>query len=52
VGLFSALEAGMFADTRRPRQGGRGADGILRRGPEYSNPFLEAFDRQHAGAIS
>ena len=50
MGLFAALEAGVFADTRRPRSGGRGADGILPRDADYSNPFLEAFDRKHAGA--
>jgi beta-lysine 5,6-aminomutase alpha subunit len=50
MGLFAALEAGLFADTRRPREGGRGADGILPREADYSNPFLEAFDREHAGA--
>jgi len=50
MGLFAALEAGVFADTRRPRSDGRGADGILPRDADYSNPFLEAFDREHAGA--
>jgi beta-lysine 5,6-aminomutase alpha subunit len=50
MGLFAALEAGVFADTRRPREGGRGADGIISREADYSNPFLEAFDREHAGA--
>jgi len=50
VGLFEALTAGVFAETRRPRDGGRGRDGVLRRHPEYSNPFREAWDRQPAGA--
>jgi beta-lysine 5,6-aminomutase alpha subunit len=51
-GLFEALAAGAFADTRRPREGGRGRDGVLRRHPEYSNPFREAWDREPAGAPS
>ncbi|MGE5278866.1 MAG: lysine 5,6-aminomutase subunit alpha TIM-barrel domain-containing protein [Acidobacteriota bacterium] len=50
VGLFEALAAGVFADTRRPRDGGRGREGVIRRHPEYSNPFREAWDRQPAGA--
>ena len=49
-GLFEALAAGVFADTRRPREGGRGREGVLRRHPEYSNPFREAWDRDPAGA--
>jgi beta-lysine 5,6-aminomutase alpha subunit len=49
-GLFDALAAGVFADTRRPREGGRGREGVLARHPEYSNPFREAWDREPAGA--
>jgi beta-lysine 5,6-aminomutase alpha subunit len=52
VGLFEALATGVFADTRRPREGGRGREGVLRRHPEYSNPFREAWDRQPAAAAS
>ena len=51
-GLFEALSAGAFADTRRPREGGRGRDGVVRRHPDYSNPFREAWDREPAGAAS
>ena len=52
AGLFEALASGVFADTRRPRDGGRGRDGVLPRHPEYSNPFREAWDRQPAAAAS
>jgi beta-lysine 5,6-aminomutase alpha subunit len=52
TGLFDALAAGVFADTRRPREGGRGREGVVRRHPEYSNPFREAWDREPAGATS
>jgi beta-lysine 5,6-aminomutase alpha subunit len=41
AGLFGALAEGLFADTRRPRGGGRGAEGVLEKDPSYSNPFLE-----------
>ncbi len=50
IGLFEALATGVFADTRRPREGGRGREGVLPRHPEYVNPFREAFDREPAGA--
>ena len=52
VGLFDALAAGVFADTRRPRDGGRGREGVVPRHPEYSNPFREVWDREPAGAAS
>jgi beta-lysine 5,6-aminomutase alpha subunit len=52
AGLFEALASGVFADTRRPRDGGRGREGVLPRHPEYSNPFREAWDRQPATVTS
>jgi len=52
IGLFDALSSAVFADTRRPRDGGRGREGVVARPPEYSNPFREAWDRQPAGAVS
>ncbi|HEY6066017.1 MAG TPA: lysine 5,6-aminomutase subunit alpha [Thermoanaerobaculia bacterium] len=42
-GLFDALAAGVFAATRRPREGGRGSDGVVPRAVDYANPFLEAW---------
>ena len=49
-GLFAALAEGVFADTRRPRDKGRGYDGVLRRDDAYANPFLEAWSRTPAEA--
>jgi len=49
-GLFDALAAGVFADTRRPIDRGRGLDGVVRRDPGYANPFLEAWTRSMSGA--
>jgi beta-lysine 5,6-aminomutase alpha subunit len=40
-GLFSALEKGMFADVKRSRTGGKGLSGVLRKGLNYYNPFIE-----------
>ncbi|MCI2082348.1 MAG: lysine 5,6-aminomutase subunit alpha [Bacteroidales bacterium] len=40
-GLFTSLEKGIFADVKRPRNGGRGLDGVVRKGEHYRNPFIE-----------
>ena len=50
AGLFQALADGVFAQTSRPRDRGRGAEGVLRRAEDYSNPFLEVWAGQAAGA--
>ena len=39
IGMFEAIEAGMFADTVRTREGGRGLDGVVRRDLSYENPI-------------
>jgi beta-lysine 5,6-aminomutase alpha subunit len=49
-GLFVALAEGVFADTRRPRDRGRGFDGVVRRDAAYVNPFTEAWSETPAGA--
>ncbi len=40
-GLFSALEKGMFGDVKRPRNGGKGLAGVVEKGKNYQNPFIE-----------
>jgi beta-lysine 5,6-aminomutase alpha subunit len=42
-GLMAAIEDGTFADVRRPRDGGRGFEGVFAKGERYWNPFAEAF---------
>jgi beta-lysine 5,6-aminomutase alpha subunit len=49
VGMFGAIAQGWFADTARPRDGGRGREGVAERGPGYMNPFLEMWEPQLAG---
>ena len=44
VGMFEAIEQGWFADTARPRDGGRGLEGVAEREPGYHNPFLELWE--------
>jgi beta-lysine 5,6-aminomutase alpha subunit len=39
---MQAIEDGAFADVRRPRDGGRGLDGVFAKHPEYWNPFADA----------
>ncbi|MBQ6046952.1 MAG: lysine 5,6-aminomutase subunit alpha [Bacteroidales bacterium] len=40
-GLFQALEKGIFADVKRPKNGGKGLDGVTLKGQHYFNPFIE-----------
>ncbi|MBA3430926.1 MAG: D-lysine 5,6-aminomutase subunit alpha, partial [Actinobacteria bacterium] len=42
IGMFAAIEAGMFADTVRTREGGKGLDGVIRHASEYLNPITES----------
>jgi beta-lysine 5,6-aminomutase alpha subunit len=44
IGMFDAIEAGMFADTVRTRDGGRGLDGVVRRGSDYFNPIADLLE--------
>jgi beta-lysine 5,6-aminomutase alpha subunit len=39
TGLMDAIAAGLFADVKRPRDGGKGLDGLRRKGEGYWNPF-------------
>ncbi len=41
LGLFKALEAGLFADIKRSPEGGRGLEGVMSRNEGYFNPFYE-----------
>ena len=40
-GLFTALEKGIFANVKRPKNGGKGLDGVTLKGEHYFNPFVE-----------
>ncbi|MGC8484393.1 MAG: lysine 5,6-aminomutase subunit alpha TIM-barrel domain-containing protein [Candidatus Baltobacteraceae bacterium] len=41
-GLMDSIAAGVFADVKRPPDGGRGFDGVFARADGYYNPFEEA----------
>ena len=40
-GLFTALEKGIFGDVKRPKNGGKGLEGVIQKGENYYNPFVE-----------
>ena len=39
-GLFTALEKGIFGDVKRSKTGGKGLNGVTRKGEKYQNPFV------------
>ena len=45
-GLFEELAAGTFADVFRPREGGKGREGVALRAPEYFNPMESELRRR------
>jgi beta-lysine 5,6-aminomutase alpha subunit len=51
MGMFAAIEAGMFADTVRTRNGGRGLDGVVTRSDSYFNPITDLLT-ERTGAVS
>jgi beta-lysine 5,6-aminomutase alpha subunit len=42
-GFFSSLEKGIFGDVKRPKNGGKGLDGVAQKGENYFNTFVEKF---------
>jgi len=43
-GLLEAIGDGTFGVTRRPPDGGKGLDGVVRHGPDYWNPATEILE--------
>ena len=50
IGMFESIEAGMFADTVRTRDGGRGLEGVVRKSHGYVNPITELL-AERTGAL-
>ena len=42
LGLFTTIEKGIFADVKRPKDGGKGLAGVVIKDDKYFNPFIEA----------
>jgi beta-lysine 5,6-aminomutase alpha subunit len=51
-GLLAALAKGTFAATKRPPDGGRGADGVLAKDDGYDNPFAAIADAPLAPGVA
>jgi beta-lysine 5,6-aminomutase alpha subunit len=47
-GLIQAIADGTFGITRRPPDGGRGLDGVVRLADDSYNPALELLEAVHA----
>lgn len=45
-GLFSSLEKGIFGDVKRPKNGGKGLEGVCLKGEHYLNPFIDLMKGQ------
>ena len=46
IGLFATLEKGVFADIKRPLDGGKGLDGVTTKSDRYFNPFIEEMRKE------
>lgn len=45
-GMFEALEDGLFADVKRSRKGGKGLEGVVFKGKNYYNPYIDLMKRR------
>ena len=45
-GLMTAIEKGLFADIKRPRNGGRGLEGVFHKEAGYVNPFEDLLKKE------
>ena len=45
-GLFKTIEKGIFAQIKRPIDGGKGLDGVISKSKNYFNPFLEIMSKE------
>ena len=49
LGLFTTIEKGIFADVKRPKDGGKGLAGVVVKDDKYFNPFIEVMKGKVAG---
>ncbi|NLL48020.1 MAG: D-lysine 5,6-aminomutase subunit alpha, partial [Firmicutes bacterium] len=45
-GLKTAISEGYFADIRRPKDGGKGGDGVVLKATDYRNPFMDQMQQE------
>lgn len=48
-GLMAVISEGRFADIKRSADGGKGLDGVFRKGPDYSNPIMDHLEKEMEG---
>ena len=48
-GLFDAIAEGMFADVARPKDGGKGLEGLVEKEQDYWNPLEDELERALLG---
>jgi beta-lysine 5,6-aminomutase alpha subunit len=46
IGMFDSIERGLFAEVKRPKDGGKGFEGLIKKGPGYFNPFEDYLARE------
>ncbi len=51
MGLFTALENGVFASTKRQMTSGKGLEGVFKKHAVYRNPVLELMKKAMAGDV-
>ena len=44
--LDAFVQKGVFADIKRPIDGGKGLDGVVRKADGYFNPFIEEMRKE------
>ena len=49
LGLFTTIEKGIFADVKRPKDGGKGLAGVVVKDEKHFNPFVEVMKGKVAG---
>lgn len=47
-GLFTAIEKGIFGGVKRPKNGGKGLQGVTPKGEHYYNPFVNPSPKEGA----
>ena len=45
-GMFATLEQGIFADIKRPKDGGKGLEGVVKKDAVYFNPFIALMKKE------
>jgi len=51
IGVFTAIERGIFAGIKRPLKGGKGLHGVKEKHERYTNPILEQMVKEIKGDL-